>query len=81
MHDAICHHLLVDVHPWVALSSSHSSPDCSPALLLFSMMSYGMDYPFGQFGSAVLTVLPLIVLCTPSFLPGKAVREAEKSLT
>lgn len=32
---------------------------CSPSLsqlLLLSMMSYGMKYPFGQLGSAVLTV-------------------------
>ena len=30
--------------------------------------SYGMEYPFGQFGSAVLAVSPPKILPTPSLL-------------
>ena len=32
--------------------------------------SYGMEYPFGQFGSAVLAVSPPKLLPTPSLLLG-----------
>ena len=35
---------------------------------------------FGQFGSAVLAAFPPS-LCNPSLLPGRAVQEAEKTLT
>jgi len=39
-----------------------------PQLLLLSMMSYGVQYAFGQLGSAVPTVSPPSFLCTPSLL-------------
>ncbi|KAK4822228.1 hypothetical protein QYF61_011869, partial [Mycteria americana] len=35
---------------------------------ILSMMPYGMEYPFGQLGSAVLAVSPPSFLCTPSLL-------------
>jgi len=35
-----------------------------PQLYMLSMMSYGMEYPFGQLGSAVLAVSPPNFLCT-----------------
>jgi len=44
-------------------------------------MPYGMEYPFGQLGSAVPAVSPPNFLCTPSLLIGGVVREAEKALT
>jgi len=31
-------------------------------------MSYGMEYPFGQFGSAALAMSPPKILPTPSLL-------------
>ena len=37
-----------------------------PPVLLFSMMSRGMEYPFGQFRSAVLVLLPPSNFCTHS---------------
>ena len=45
------------------------------------MMSYGMEYPFGQLGSAVPAASPPSFLCTPSLLAGGVVRETEKALT
>jgi len=38
------------------------------------MMPYGMDYPFGQLGSAVPDVSPPSLLFTPSLFAGGAVR-------
>ena len=65
----------------------HRSECCLPTPFLFpqapyklSMTSYGMKYPFGQFGSPVLCVSPPNSLCTPSHPAGRAVREAEKAL-
>ncbi|PKU36209.1 pyruvate dehydrogenase isozyme 3 [Limosa lapponica baueri] len=37
----------------------------SPQLYIVSMKSYGMEYPFGQLGSAVLAVSPPNFLCSP----------------
>ena len=37
-------------------------------LLLLSVLSHGMEYPFGQLESAVLAVSPPSFLCTPSLL-------------
>lgn len=44
-------------------------------ILLLSMPSYVMKYPFGQPGSAVLAVSPLSLLPTCSILAGGAVRD------
>ena len=41
-----------------------------PQLSMLSMMSYGLEYPFGQLGSAVPAVSPPSSLCTPSLLAG-----------
>jgi len=40
-------------------------PPSSPSFILLSMMSYGMEYPWGQPGSAVLAVSPPSVFCSP----------------
>ena len=37
------------------------------------LTSYGMEYPFGQFGSAVLAVSPPSFLCPSNLLAGRAV--------
>ena len=39
-----------------------------PPVLLLSMMLYGMEYPFGWFGSAVSSVSLPSLLPTPSLL-------------
>jgi len=41
-----------------------------PPLYMLSIMPYGMEYPFGQLGSAVPAVSPSRFLCTPSLLAG-----------
>ncbi|KAK4823300.1 hypothetical protein QYF61_000513 [Mycteria americana] len=43
---------------------------CEIQLYMLSMMSYGVEYPFGQLGSAVPAVSPPNSLCTPSLLAG-----------
>ena len=47
---------------------------------MLSIMSYGVGYPFGELGSAVLAVSPPSFLCPPRLLAG-GVGEAEKALT
>ena len=64
MHSAIAHHLLTDAHP-IPEQRSHPPDQLTPVDIL-SMTSYGMEYPFGQLGSAVLAVLPPSFLCTSS---------------
>jgi len=39
-----------------------------PQLYTLSMMLYGIEYPFGQLGSAVVAVSPPNFCCTPSRL-------------
>lgn len=43
------------------------------------MTFYGMEYSFGQSGSAILVVVPSSVLATAGLLAGKAEREKRKS--
>ena len=64
MHDAIAHHRLTDAQP---VPEEQMLPLCQlPPVYALSMMSYGMEYPFGKFGSAVLAVSPPSFLCNPS---------------
>ena len=51
-----------------------------PPVYILGMTSHGMEYPFGQFGSAALVVSCANFLCPSSFLAGWA-WEAGKSLT
>jgi len=51
--------------------TSDALPSFFPLLSVLSMMSYGMEYPFGLLGSAVLAVSPPSFLCTPSLLAGR----------
>jgi len=61
MHNVIAHHLLKDAQP---SSSSKLDPWQPPTQLYTERESYGMECPFGQFGSAVLAV-PLPASCAP----------------
>lgn len=58
MHNEIFDHLLADAQlvpkQWATKPLANSSQ-----VLLFSVMPYGMEYLFGQFGAAVLAVSPL----------------------
>jgi len=64
--------------PSLSLSSGYLPKTLSPQFLLLSMTLYGMEYPFGRFGSAIQIVSPPNFLPTPSLLAGK---EKEKALT
>lgn len=61
------------------LGTQIMSLQIAPPSLLFSqlymltMMTYGVECPFGQLDSAVPAVSPLNSLCTPSFLIGRVV--------
>ena len=54
---AVAHHPLTDAQlaPWAAEESQMKS---HPLQNSFHMMSYGMEYPFVQFRSAVLILFP-----------------------
>ena len=71
MHNAIAHHPLTNAQP--VPEQQPPSPQPTSPVCLFSMTSYGMEYPFGQFGPAVPAVSPPSFLCTPSLLVGRAV--------
>ena len=62
-------------------SECHPLPSSPPRFIyLLSMTWYGMEYAFGQPGSAVPAVSPPSSLCTPSPLAGGVGREAAKAL-
>ena len=52
--------------------SSDPPLPANPPVYILGMMSYGMEYSFGQFGPAVLAVSPPNVLCPSSLLAGWA---------
>jgi len=54
----------------VVTVNAHTSHPPPPFLLAFiaEQIFYGTEYPFGQFGSAVLPVSPPKILPTPSLL-------------
>ena len=72
MRSAIAHHLPVDTQ----LVPERQSPHFPVSKL--DVMSHGMEYTVGQFGSAALTVSCANFLCHSSFLAGWA-WEAEKN--
>ena len=79
MHNAIAHRSLTDAQ---SVPEQWSTPPGQlPPVYILGMTSYGLEYPFGQLGSAVPAVSPPSFLCTPSLLTGRAVWEAEKALT
>ena len=68
MHKAIAHH-----PPTNQSSTTAARPSQLPSVLyFFHMMSYGMEYPFGQFRSAILVLPPPSSLCSSvPFLAGQ----------
>ena len=78
MHSAIAHHPLTNAQP-IPEQPATPTPASHP-YILFSMTSDDMEYPFGQFGSAVLGLSPPSCCCTPSLPTGRTEGEAEKSL-
>lgn len=71
MHNAVAHHPLTKAQP-----SACSPWRTFPLVYKLSMTPYGMEYPFGQLGSAVPAV-SLPSSCTPTC---QVMLEAEKSL-
>ena len=67
MHNAIAHHSPTDAQ---LVPKQQSLPGQLPPVYVLGMMSHGMEYPVGQFGSAVLAVLPPSFLYPSSFLAG-----------
>ena len=70
MHYAITHHLPTDAQ--LVPEQQSTPPGQLPPVYTLSMTSYGMEYPFGQFGSAVLAVSLPNFLCPSSLLAGWA---------
>lgn len=50
MHNIISHHDWCPACPWAVIGSFQ----VTPPVYTLGMMSYVMEYPFGQFGSALL---------------------------
>ena len=63
----IAHHQLTNAQP---VLDQHPPANVPPSVLLLSMTSHGLEYPFGQLGSAVPAVPPPSSLCIPSLLAG-----------
>lgn len=63
MYNAIAHHLPSDAQP---VSEHGSRPAFSPVCIQ-SMTLYGVEYPFGQFGLAVLAMSPPSFLCPRAY--------------
>ena len=70
MYNAIAHHSLTDAQ--LVPEQRSASPSQLPSVYTLGMTSYGMEYSFGQFGSAVLAVSPPSFLCPSSLLAGWA---------
>jgi len=64
----VTHMQLLTTHRLMPSQTPSSSWFLWPTLtvLLFSMMPYGTEYPFGQFRSALLVLSPPATLCIPN---------------
>ena len=69
MYSAIAHHLLTDAQ---LVPKQQFPPTPLPPVYILDVTSHGLEYPFGQFGSAVLAVCPPNFLCPSSLLAGRA---------
>ena len=67
MYNAIAHHSPTDAQ---LVPEQRSPPGQLPPVYILDMMSHGMEYPFGHFGSAALAVYPPNFLCPSSLLVG-----------
>ena len=70
MHNAIAHHSLTNAQ--LVPEQQSAPPGQLPPVYILAMTSHGMEYAFGQFGSAVLAVSSPNFLCPPSLLAGWA---------
>ena len=70
VHNAIAHHSLTDAQ--LVPEQRSAPPSQLPPVYILGMSSYGMEYPSGQFGSALLAVSPPNLLCPSSLLAGWA---------
>ena len=70
MHNAIAHHSPTDAQ--LVPEQQFTPPSQFLPVYRLGMTSYGMEYSFGQFGSAVLAVSPPSFLCPSSLLAGWA---------
>ena len=70
MHNTVAHHSLTDAQ--LVPKQRSAPPNQFPPVYILGIMSYGMEYSFGQFGSAVLAVSPPSFLCPSSLLAGWA---------
>ncbi|KAK4821599.1 LOW QUALITY PROTEIN: hypothetical protein QYF61_025176 [Mycteria americana] len=59
---------MTSVKDWAGVMISAQTLTGRVLLYMLSMTSYGMEYPFGQLGSAVPAVSPPSFLCSPSLL-------------
>ena len=72
MHNAIAHRSPTDAQ---LVPKRQSTPPYSsqlPPVYILDMTSHGLEYPFGQFGSAALAVSSPKFLCPSSLLAGRA---------
>ena len=70
MHNAIAYHLLTDAQ--LVPKQQSTPPSQLHPIYILGMMSYGMEYLFGQVGSVVLAVSPPNFMCPFSLLAGWA---------
>ena len=70
VHNAIAHHSPTDAQ--LVPEQRSTAPSQLYPVYILGMMSYGMEYSFGRFGSAVLAVSPPSFLCPSSLLAGWA---------
>ena len=68
MHNATAHHSLTDAQ--LVPEQRSPFPGQLPPVYTLDMTSHGMEYPFGQFGSASLAVFPPNFLCPRALLAG-----------
>lgn len=75
------YHLLTNAQPDLRQHPFLPPSQLPPVLLFSTTPYYGMGYPSGWSGSALLSVCPHSFLLTSSLLAGRAVRGTGKSLT
>jgi len=51
----------------ILMTNAQLVPRPTPPAYILSMTSYGIEYPFGQFGSGVLDVSHPSFQCSPAF--------------
>lgn len=77
-HESRAHHVFCRHHVYWKINAITPNAISSffPPVIMLNMMSYGTEYPYGQFGSAV----PPSFLFTSSLIASRATEEAENHL-